>query len=89
MRRCRRAFLLLGLFAAIGWPSAALAKDYGPAEAVATVGHDLPILLAAGLEYYNLAPTTDWVVTDGTDAVALWHAGNNHGIVALQRRSGR
>ncbi len=84
-----RASLYFGLVVATSGPIAAPAADYGPAAAVKSVRHDLPILLAAGLEYDHLVPATDWVVTDGMDALALWHAGKNRGIVALRRHMGR
>lgn len=65
----------------------AFASDVGPPAAVAAIRHDLPLLLAAPLEYTRLKPTIDWVVADREHAVAMWHAAKNKGIVALHLRS--
>ena len=77
------------LAAAIACPATAFTSDYGPAAAVAAIRHDLPLLLAAPLQDTHLKPTIDWVVADSQDAVAMWHAGQNRGVVALRFRSGR
>jgi hypothetical protein len=70
-------------------PAVAIANDYGPAIAVAAIRHDLPLLLAEPLQDTRLRPTIDWVVADSQNAVAMWHAGQNAGVVALRFRSGR
>lgn len=83
-RRTRTLLALVFLIAAC-WPPAvyALPNDYGPTAAVAAIRHDLPILLG-GLKDEGLTSIVDWVVTDGTEAVALWHAGKRHGVVVLR-----
>jgi hypothetical protein len=75
--------------AAITRPATAFANDLGSLAAIASIRHDLPLLLAAPLQDTRLRPTVDWVVADSKDAVAMWHAGQNQGVVALRIRSGR
>jgi hypothetical protein len=88
--------LLLKLVLAASLPVAltttpALASDAGPPAAVVAIRHDLPLLLAAPFEDMNVRtkPAVDWVVTDGRDAIATWHAAERRGIVNLHLRSGR
>jgi hypothetical protein len=82
--------LVLAAFLAAAVRAApALASDIGPLTAVTAIRHDLPLLLAAPLKNLRGTPTIDWVVADKTYAVAMWQAGQNQGIVALQLRSGR
>ena len=85
-----RLILVAGLVAAMPWlPGLAATNDYGPAKAVAVIRHDLPLLLAAPLQDTRSRATIDWVVTDGQNAVAMWHAAGNAGVVALRLHSGR
>lgn len=79
--------LFAGLFAANVCPVRAFAHDRGPIQAVATIRHDLPLLLAATLQRTHLNPTIDWVVAGDKDAIAKWHAGQRKGIVALRSRA--
>ncbi len=65
---------------------AASTRDFGPPEAVAGVRQDLRLLVAVSSEPFR--PTIDWVVTDGEDAIAMWHGGPKRGLVALRLRSG-
>lgn len=83
------ALLFAGVLASVARAAPALASDVGPAAAVVTIRHDLPLLLAAPFEDERTKPTVDWVVTDGQDAVATWHAKERKGIVNLRLRSGR
>jgi hypothetical protein len=85
----REVYLAATIAAAIAWPVQGLANDRGPAAAVVAIRHDLSILLSAPLEALNAKPTIDWVVANQQDAVAMWRAKGNRGIVVLQRRSGR
>jgi hypothetical protein len=73
------------------FPAFALDSDDGPSRAVAAVRHDLPILLADSLAYYEVraVPVIEWVVTDGRQAVAEWRADQTRGVVVLRFRSGR
>jgi hypothetical protein len=49
------------------------------------------LLLAAQFEYFDVRaqPTVDWVVTDGRNAIATWHAAERRGIVNLSLHSSR
>ena len=91
LRTRASALFYVGLLAAVARAAPALTSDVGPVAAVATIRHDLPLLLAAQLEYFDVRtkPTVDWVVTDGHDAVATWHAAERRGIVNLRLHSGR
>jgi hypothetical protein len=84
-------FFLAVALAVTARPASTPASDIGPATAVATIRHDLPLLLAAQFEYFDVhtKPTVDWIVTDGRDAIATWHASERRGIVDLRLRSGR
>jgi hypothetical protein len=91
LRTRASALLFAGFLAAVARAAPALASDVGPVAAVATIRHDLPLLLAAQFEYFDVRtkPTVDWVVTDGHDAVATWRAAERRGIVNLRLHSGR
>jgi hypothetical protein len=67
----------LATFACLGAvPAIAIGSDDGPRYAVATIRHDLPILLADALKGQKVqqTPVIQWVVTDGRKAVAHWRA---------------
>lgn len=68
-----------------------LDSDEGPQNAIVAIRHDLPILLADELAYYQVrqAPIIEWVVSDGLEAVGEWRAGQRRGIVVLRFRSGK
>jgi hypothetical protein len=85
-----KTLIFAGLLAVVVRPALALASDLGPSTAVATIRHDLPLLLAAPFQDMDLhtKPTVDWVVTNGQSAVASWHAEQRRGIVNLVLRSG-
>ncbi len=85
----RLASALFATAAAIVVQAPALASDVGPGAAVATIRHDLPLLLAAQFKDKPTKPTIDWIVTDGNDAVAMWSAEARRGVVNLRLRSGR
>jgi hypothetical protein len=91
LRTPASALLFAGFLAVVTLAAPALASDIGPAAAVVTIRHDLPLLLAAQFEYFDVRrnPTVDWVVTDGHDAVATWHAAERRGIVNFGLHSGR
>lgn len=78
---------VLVFLAATELSSPAKADDYGPPDAVAAVRHDLPLLLAAGLDQHERS-TVDWVVTNDRVAIATWHTGQKRGLVALHFRYG-
>jgi hypothetical protein len=82
------AFLGAFVAAAIAAPASA-AGNRGTAVAIAAIRHDLPLLLAARLRDVHVKPSVDWVVANGNNAVAMWHAGKNRGIVSLRFRSDR
>jgi hypothetical protein len=91
LRTPASALLFAGFLAVVTRAAPALASDVGPGAAVVTIRHDLPLLLAAQFEYFDVRtnPTIDWVVTDGHDAIAMWHAAERRGIVTLGLHSGR
>jgi hypothetical protein len=80
--------LTVGLLIVAG--TAASASDSGPSAAVAAIRRDLPILLAGPLSDQGAKATAvvDMVLTDGSEAVATWHAPAFHqryrGLVVLQ-----
>jgi hypothetical protein len=77
--------------ALVAVPAFGLNPDDGPHDAVAAIRHDLPILLANALAASQVrsAAVTQWVVTDGRQAVAEWRAGQHRGVVVLRFRTGR
>ncbi len=77
------------LFVAVAHAAAASLGDRGPTTAVATVRHDLPLLLAAMFEDKREKPSIDWVVTDDKDAIAKWRSAQHQGVVALRLYFGR
>lgn len=84
-------FLVVLAAALITRPSFASNSDEGPREAVAAVRHDVPILLADMLaaSHVQSALATQWVVTDGRQAVVEWRSGHHRGVIVLRFRTGR
>jgi hypothetical protein len=66
----------------------AMASDIGPSTSVAAIRHDLPLLLATPLKNLRGTPSVDWVVANDQEAVAMWHAGRNRGLIILRFDSG-
>jgi hypothetical protein len=91
LRRAPLAFFLAVALAVAARPASTPTRDIGPATAVVTIRHDLPLLLADQFEYFEVhaKPAVDWIVTDGHDAIATWHASERRGIVNLRLHSGR
>lgn len=85
--------LTVGVLIVVG--TAASASDSRPSDAAAAIRRDLPILLAGPLSDQGAKATAvvDIVLTDGSEAVATWHAPAFHqryrGLVALHFVSGR
>lgn len=90
--RAGRLAMLVAVAFMIAFPPFAQAgtgTDVGPPAAIATIRHDLPLLLA-GYSSWDKPPVVDWVVTDGRDSVAWWHAGRHfNGAVALVHNGGK
>lgn len=62
----------------------AVAADYGSPEAISALRRDVPLLLAAGLKSQRLQPHLDSIFADGNEAVAVWHAARNRGVIVLR-----
>lgn len=76
--------LLAGVLAtAMTCAAPASVSDLGPTPALLAIRQDFPVLLAALLENTHEKPMIDWVVAHDGDAVAMWHAGRNRGLVLL------
>ncbi|HEY1747943.1 MAG TPA: hypothetical protein VGG11_14420, partial [Xanthobacteraceae bacterium] len=89
MQTAATLLLFAGFLASVAPAAPTLASDIGPPAAVLTIRHDLPLLLAYPFQDMHTKPTVDWVVTDGRESIATWHAAERRGIVNLRLRSGR
>lgn len=62
-------------------------SDVGDPAQIASIRHDVPVLLEARLAP-SRTPVVKWVVADGSRAVAAWDAGDIGGLLAMALRSG-
>lgn len=83
MRAFSLALLLLVALQTVAW-----ADDYGPRRDVRAVRAAVPVLIAARARALSVAEQVrvSDVVVVGDEAVALWNAGIQSGIVGLRRR---
>lgn len=75
---------MLRILMAFNWALPAMAADYGSPEAISALRRDVPLLLAAGLKSQRLQPHIDSIFADRSEAVIVWHAARNRGVIVMR-----